>query len=202
MMIVGLWPVLTCCLAMESFLSSCHDFQIHTSYSSWFENGLRACIITLIWNLFACFLWNQIKQFLKYDFLNSPALLLKSLFCMLTCEGLFDDQFRKYVFFFKKKHHYFWNLFACLLAKYVTGGSFDKRSEGSFFTRGFRLHGYVYPRHCRKRAIVLHCTQHETRFWLPKWLLNSLSLPNRMTCELSTRCFYPERPEKSLETPP
>ena len=60
-------------------------------------------------------------------------------------------------------HHYFWNLFAFLLAKYVTGGLFDKRNEGSFFTWGFRLHGYVYPRHCRKRAIVLHCTQHETR---------------------------------------
>ena len=89
-------------LSCDGILSSCHDFQIHTSYSSWFENGLRACIITLIWNLFACFLWNQIKQFLKYDFLNSPALLLKSLFCVLTCEGLFDDQFRKYVFFLKK----------------------------------------------------------------------------------------------------
>ena len=172
-------------LSSDGILSSCHDFQIHTSYSSWFENGLRACIITLIWNLFACFLWNQIKQFLKYDFLNSPALLLKSLFCVLTCEGLFDDQFRKYVFFFKKKnHHYFWNLFACLLAKYVTGGSFDKRNEGSFCTWGFRLHGYVYPRHCRKRAIVLHCTQHETRlsdsqndFWIrfrcpTEWLAN------------------------------
>ena len=103
-------------------------------------------------------------------------------------------------------HHYFWNPFACLLAKYVTGGSFDTRNEGSFFTSGFRLHGYVYPRHCRKRAIVLHCTLHETSRnatqWLPKWLLNSLSLHNRMTCELSTRRFYPERPEKSLETPP
>ena len=105
-------------------------------------------------------------------------------------------------FFKKRNHHYFWNLFACLLAKYVTGGSFDKWNEGSFFTWGFRLHGHVYPRHCLKRAIVLHCTQHETRFWLPKWLLNSLSLPNRMTCELSTRRFYPERPEKRLETPP
>ena len=41
----------------------------------------------------------KIKQFLKYDFLNSPALLLKSIICILTCEGLFDDQFRKYVFF-------------------------------------------------------------------------------------------------------
>ena len=96
-------------LSCDGILSSCHDFQIHTSYSSWFENGLRACIITLIWNLFACFLWNQIKQFLKYDFLNSPALLLKPLFCMLTCEGLLNDQFRKYVFFLN--HHYFWNLF-------------------------------------------------------------------------------------------
>ena len=189
---VACFDVLTC----DGILSSCHDFQIHTSYSSWFENGLRACIITLIWNLFACFLWNQIKLFLKYDFLNSPALLLKSLFCMLTCEGFFDDQFRKYVFFLN--HHYFWNLFAFLLAKYVTGGLFDKRNEGSFFTWGFRLHGYVYPRHCGKRAIVLHCTQHEKRlsdcqndFWIrfrytTEWLAN----------------FYPERPEKSLETPP
>ena len=42
----------------------------------------------------------------------------------------------------------------------MTGGLFDKRNEGSFFTCGFRLHGYVYPRHCRKRAIVLHYTQH------------------------------------------
>ena len=42
------------------------------------------------------------KQFLKYDFLNSPSLLLKSLFCVLTCEGLFDDQFCKYVVFFFK----------------------------------------------------------------------------------------------------
>ena len=99
-------------LSCDGILSSCHDFQIHTSYSSWFENSLGACITTLIWNLFACFLWNQIKQFLKYDFLNSPALLLKSLFCMLTCEGLFDDQFRKYVFFLN--HHYFWNLFEFL----------------------------------------------------------------------------------------
>ena len=41
----------------------------------------------------------KIKQFLKYDFLNSPALLLKSIIYILTCEGLFDDQFRKYVFF-------------------------------------------------------------------------------------------------------
>ena len=103
-------------LSCDGILSSCHDFQIHTSYSSWFENGLRACIITLIWNLFACFLWNQIKQFLKYNFLNSPALLLKPLFCMLTCEGLLDDQFRKYVFFLN--HHYFWNLF-CILENYV-----------------------------------------------------------------------------------
>ena len=102
-------------LSCNRILSSCHDFQIHTSYSSWFENGLRACIITSIWNLFACFLWNQIKQFLKYDFLNSPALLLKSLFCVLTCEGLFDNQFRKYVFFLN--HHYFWNLFAFLLLR-------------------------------------------------------------------------------------
>ena len=70
-------------------------------------------------------------------------------------------QFLKYNFF--QIVHYFWNPFACLLAKYVTGGLFDKRNEGSFFTRGFRLHWYVYPRHCRKRAIVLHCTQHETR---------------------------------------
>ena len=103
-------------LSCDGILSSCHDFQIHTSYSSWFENGLRACIITLIWNLFACFLWNQIKQFLKYNFLNSPALLLKPLFCMLTCEGLLNDQFRKYVFFLN--HHYFWNLF-CILENYV-----------------------------------------------------------------------------------
>ena len=109
-------------LSCDGILSSCHDFQIHTSYSSWFENGLRACIITLIWNLFACFLWNQIKQFLKYDFLNSPALLLKSLFCMLTCEGLFDDQFRKYVVFLN--HRYFWNLFAFLLKNYVAVGLF------------------------------------------------------------------------------
>ena len=41
----------------------------------------------------------KIKQFLKYDFLNSPALRLKSIICILTCEGLFDDQFRKYEFF-------------------------------------------------------------------------------------------------------
>ena len=108
---VACFDVLSC----DGILSSCHDFQIHTSYSSWFENGLRACIITLIWNLFACFLWNQIKQFLKRDFLNSPALLLKSLFCVLTCEGLFDNQFRKYVFFLN--HHYFWNLFAFLLLR-------------------------------------------------------------------------------------
>ena len=47
----------------------------------------------------------------------------------------------------------------------------------------------------------LHPTRNATQ-WLPKWLLNSLSLHNRMTCELSTRRFYPERPEKSLETPP
>ena len=114
----------------DGILSSCHDFQIHPSYSNWFENGLRAYIITLIWNLFACFLWNQMKQFLKYDFLNSPASLLKSLFCMLTCEGLFDDQFRKYfVFFFVNNfvflnHHYFWNLFAFLLENYVVVGLF------------------------------------------------------------------------------
>ena len=89
-------------LSCDGIFSSCHDFQIHPSYSNWFENGLRACIITLIWNLFACFLWNQMKQFLKYEFLNSPASLfwlLKSLFCKLTCEGSCDDQFRKYVFF-------------------------------------------------------------------------------------------------------
>ena len=86
-------------LSCDEIFSSCHDFQIHPSYSNWFENGLRACIITLIWTLFACFLWNQMKQFLKYDFLISPASLLKSLFCMLTCEGLFNDQFRKYEFF-------------------------------------------------------------------------------------------------------
>ena len=111
-------------------------------------------------------------------------------------------QFLKYIFF--QIVRYFWNPFACLLAKYVTGGLFDKRNEGFFLTWGFRLHGYVYPRHCRKRAIncaSLHPTRNATQ-WLPKWLLNSLSLHNRMTCELSTRRFYPERPEKSLETPP
>ena len=41
----------------------------------------------------------KINEFLKYDFLNSSALLLKSIICILTFEGLFDDQFRKYVFF-------------------------------------------------------------------------------------------------------
>ena len=62
--------------------------------------------------------------------------------------------------------HYFWNpLFACLLAKYVAGGLFDERNEGSFFTWGVSF------------------------------------THNRMTCKLSTRRFYPERPEKSLETP-
>ena len=123
-------------LSCDEILSSCHDFQIHPSYSNWFENGLRACIITLIWNLFACFLWNQMKQFLKYDFLNSPASLLKSLFCMLTCEGLFDDQFRKYVFFLN--HHYFWNLFAFLLANYVAVGLFcDENKWNNFFNTTF-----------------------------------------------------------------
>ena len=124
-------------LSCDGILSSCHDFQIHPSYSNWFENGLRACIITLIWNLFACFLWNQMKQFLKYDFLNSPASLLKSLFCMLTCEGLFDDQFCKYVFFFLN-HHYFWNLFAFLLENYVAVGLFyDENKWNNFFNTTF-----------------------------------------------------------------
>ena len=98
-----------------------------------------------------------------------PSLLLKSV-CILTWELRSSriilwwnhmKQFLKYNFF--QIVRYFWNPFACLLAKYVTGGLFDKRNEGSFFTWGFRLHGYVYPRHCRKRAIVLHYTQHETR---------------------------------------
>ena len=119
-----------------------------------------------------------------------PSLLLKSV-CILTWELRSSriilwwnhmKQFLKYNFF--QIVRYFWNPFACLLAKYVTGGLFDKRNEGSFFTWGFRLHGYVYPRHCRKRAIVLHCTQHETRlsdsqndFWIrfrcpTEWLAN------------------------------
>ena len=105
-------------------------------------------------------------------------------------------QFLKYNFF--QIVRYFWNPFACLVAKYVTGGLFDKRNEGSFFTWGFRLHGYVYPRHCEKRAIVLHCTQHDKRlsdsqndFWIrfrctTEWLAN----------------FYPERPENSSPVSP
>ena len=133
-----------------------------------------------------------------------PLLLLKSV-CILTWELRSSriilwwnhmKQFLKYNFF--QTVRYFWNPFACLLAKYVTGGLFDKRNEGSFFTWGFRLHGYVYPRHCRKRAIVLHCTQHETRlsdsqndFWIrfrctTEWLAN----------------FYPERPENSSPVSP
>ena len=186
-------------LSCDEIFSSCHDFQIHPSYSNWFENGLRACIITLIWNLFACFLWNQMKQFLKYDFLNSPASLLKSLFCMLTCERDYSminfvstcffkpslllkslciltwelrssrfilrwkemKPFLQYNFF--SNSHYFWNpLFACLFAKYVAGGLFDERNEGSFFTWGVRF------------------------------------THNRMTCKLSTRRFYPERPGPAL----
>ena len=124
-------------LSCDRILSSCHDFQIHTSYSNWFENGLRACIITLIWNLFACFLWNQMKQFLKYDFLNSPASLLRSLFCILTCEGLCDDQFRKYVLFFLN-HHYFWNLFVFLLENYVAVGLFyDENKWNNFLNTTF-----------------------------------------------------------------
>ena len=122
-----------------------------------------------------------------------PSLLLKSV-CILTWElrrsriilwSKHMKQFLKYNFF--QIVRYFWNPFACLLAKYVTGGLFDKRNEGSFFTWGFRLYGYVYPRHCRKRAIVLHCTQHETR----------LSVSQN---DLRTSTW--ERPEKSLETPP
>ena len=35
--------------------------------------------------------------------------------------------------------YYFRNPFACLLAKYVAGGLFDKRNEGSFCTWGFRF---------------------------------------------------------------
>ena len=99
MMIVSLWPVLTCCLAMESFspvMTFKSTFLTRVDWD-WFR-----CMHDYF-NLkpFAGFLWNQIKQFLKYDFLNSPALLLKSLFCMFTCEGSFDDQFRKYLLFFK-----------------------------------------------------------------------------------------------------
>ena len=106
---VPCFDVLTC----DGILSSCHDFPHFLLELIW--EWFTWCIITLIWNLLTCFLWNQIKQFLKYDFLNSPALLLKSLFCVLTCEGLFDNQFRKYVFFLN--HHYFWNLFAFLLLR-------------------------------------------------------------------------------------
>ena len=75
-----------------------------------------------------------------------PSLLLKSV-CILTWElrssriilwWNYMKQFLKYNFF--QIVRYFWNPFACLLAKYVTGGLFDKRNEGSFFTWGFRLH--------------------------------------------------------------
>ena len=41
----------------------------------------------------------------------------------------------------------------------------------------------------------LHPTRNATQ-WLPKWLLNSLSLHNRMTCELSTRRFYQKGPKR------
>ena len=50
-----------------------------------------------------------------------------------------------------------------------------------------RLHAYLQNR--------LHPTRNATQ-WLPKWLLNSLSLHNRMTCELSTRRFYQKGPKR------
>ena len=123
-----------------------------------------------------------------------PSLLLKSV-CILTWELRSSriilwwnhmKQFLKYNFF--QIVRYFWNPFACLLAKYVTGGLFDKRNEGSFFTWGFRLHGYILPASLSKTRYCasLHPTRNATQ-WLPKWLLNSLSLHNRMTCELLPR---------------
>ena len=75
-----------------------------------------------------------------------PSLLLKSL-CILTWELRSSrfilrwkemKPFLQYNFF--SNRHYFWNpLFACLFAKYVAGGLFDERNEGSFFTWGFRF---------------------------------------------------------------
>ena len=75
-----------------------------------------------------------------------PSLLLKSL-CIVTWELRSSrfilrwkemKPFLQYNFF--SNSHYFWNpLFACLFAKYVAGGLFDERNEGSFFTWGFRF---------------------------------------------------------------
>ena len=75
-----------------------------------------------------------------------PSLLLKSL-CILTwelrsCRFILRwkemKPFLQYNFF--SNSHYFWNpLFACLFAKYLAGGLFDERNEGSFFTWGFRF---------------------------------------------------------------
>ena len=44
MLIVRLNPVLTCCLAMDSFRRKFQEFQIHTSYSSWFSWEWFTCM--------------------------------------------------------------------------------------------------------------------------------------------------------------
>ena len=123
-----------------------------------------------------------------------PSLLLKSV-CILTWELRSSriilwwnhmKQFLKYNFF--QIVRYFWNPFACLLAKYVTGGLFDKRNEGSFFYMGISTPWICLPASLSKTRYCasLHPTRNTTQ-WLPKWLLNSLSLHNRMTCELLPR---------------
>ena len=55
-------------LVRKHWRCRCRCRWLSNPHSSWFENGLHAWIISLIWNLFVWFLWNQMKQFLKYDF--------------------------------------------------------------------------------------------------------------------------------------
>lgn len=81
----------------------CRCRWLSNPHSSWFENGLHAWIISLIWNLSVWFLWNQMKQFLKYDFSANLHYFWCNFFACLLARyvavGFFNHQFRTYVFF-------------------------------------------------------------------------------------------------------
>ena len=147
---------------------------------------------------------------------------------MFTCEGLFDGQFRKYLLFFKPS--LLWKS-VCILTWELRSSRiilWCKRMKQflkyNFFqiviTFEIRLHAYLQNTWQEDYLIketkdpFLHVDFDSmdmfTRvtvenallcFTTPN-ILNWLSLHNRMTCELSTRRFYPERPETSLELLP
>ena len=151
-------------------------FLIRATNKAYKPSLLLKSVCILTWELRSSRIilrWKHVKQFLKYNFFQIVITFESRLHAYLQNKWQED-------YLIKETKDLFLHL------------DFDSMD---MFTRVTVVNALLC--YCASLHPTLNATQ-----WLPKWLLNSLSLPSWMTCELSTRPFYPERPEKNLETPP